>query len=170
MTPLFEREIIRHILGSFGFVPPPNFGKTGITSEDFMLKNGFDLEFENEFGEVELKKFGLWCGYADYGGRIRVLGTDVCDPKVNYHEFCVAYKVDNSPIHILKHIFEHDGLVIYRAKIEKDGLESWRPVGVEQKLLACAGLERFNKIGIKWNPCNEFEDLLPALLEAVEMT
>jgi hypothetical protein len=169
MTPLFNREIIRHLLGSFGMIPPPNFGKVGISTEEYKLSHGFDLEFENDSGEMNKVSFGLWCGLANQGSStIRVLATDVCDN--NYHEFSVVYRVDGAPIHAIKHVFDDESPALFLVKLNTDTGELWKPVGVAEKLIACAGFERFNNLGISWLPCDEYEnDLLPALLEVVEM-
>lgn len=170
MTPIFNREIVRHVLGSFGFVPPPNFGKVGITPDDFRLENGFDLEFESEDGRMEKKTFGLWCGETIQGSsKLRVLGTDICDNDSNYHEFSAVYRVNDAPIHAIKHVFDDDAPALYIVKLETDIGIKWRSVGTAQKLIACAGLEKFNSLGFSWAFCNEYEDLLPALLEVVEM-
>ena len=170
MTPTFNREIVRHVLGSFGFVPPPNFGKVGISSHEFRLEKGFDLEFESDKGKMEKKTFGLWCGATEMGStKLVVLATDVCDPETEYHEFSVVYRVDNAPLHAVKHVFSDDEPAHYVVKLETDTGIQWRQVGTEQKLIACAGLERINSMGINWVPSNEYETLLPALMEVVEM-
>jgi len=170
MNPVLNREIVRHVLGSLGMVPPPNFGKVGLSLEEFKLDKGFDLEFETDNGKMEKKKFGLWCGVAQQGrSKLRVLATDICDNATNYHEFCVVYRVDDAPFHAVKHVFDDEAPAMYLVKHQTDVGEVWRPVGTEQKLIACAGFERFNSLGIDWVPSVEFEDLLPVLMEVVEM-
>lgn len=170
MNVIFNREIVRHVLGSFGMVPPPNFGKVGISAKEFRLQKGFELEFETEKGKMEKKTFGLWCGSARLGrNEVRVLATDVCDNETNYHEFCVVYRVDDAPVHAVKHVFDDEGPALYLVKHVTDTGEHWKPVGTESKLIACAGFERFNSLGVSWNPCVEFEDLFPVLMEVVEM-
>ena len=170
MTPTLNREIVRHVLGSFGFVPPPNFGKVGVSLDDFRQEEGFELEFENDDGQMEKKTFGLWCGECEMGGtRLKVLGTDVCDNENNYHEFSVVYQVDESPIHAVKHVFDDESPALYLVKLNTDTGIKWKEVGAEQRLIACAGLEKINSVGLTWNSSNDVKDLLPALLEVVEM-
>ncbi len=77
--------------------------------------------------------------------------------------------MDNSPIHAVKHLFDDNSSALFLVQLESENGFIWKPVGMEQKLIACAGFERINNFGITWQACDESEDLLPALLEVVEM-
>ena len=166
MTELLNREIVRHILGGFGMVPPPNFGKVGISSDEYKLSEGFDLEFESNDGRMDSVTFGLWCGKTTYqGSELKVLGTDVCDNKDNYHEFSVVYKVNNEPIHCLKHVYGTDD-VLFMVNIN----DAWVPTNLAGKLMACAGFERLKDMGVGWIPDKEIKnELFSSLMEVVEM-
>jgi hypothetical protein len=160
-----NREIVRHILGSLGMVPPPNFGKVGISTNEFRQQKCFDLEFENKYGKMERVSFALWGGQiVQNGSIIKALGTDVCDDDGPFHEFSIVYQVDSSPIHGIKHLFAEEGEALY---IIKSGKE-WKQIGAAEKLITCAGFLTLNSQGINWNPYNT-EHLLPQLLEIVEM-
>lgn len=162
---MLNREIVRHILGSFGLVPPPNFGKVGISSNEFKLNDGFSLEFENANGTMEMVKFGLWGGNINYNQSTMIaLATDVCDNDSDYHEFSLVYRVDNSFVHGIKHIYNDNGISLY---LNNDKV--WKPIGMYDKLIACAGFQKINDLGINWSPNIDSKELLPFLLEIVEM-
>lgn len=176
MTKLFNREIIRHILGSFGFVPPPHFGKLGISTNEHFLNEGFDLEFENDSGQMIKSSFGLWSGTIHLGdSKLRVLATDICDNNSNYHEFCLVYQTfdleDNitGPVHGIKHIFMDNGLALFLVRSEKDSVKQWSNIGVEQKLIACAGFEKLKSFGATFVKEDNRKQLFEDLLSVVEM-
>jgi hypothetical protein len=146
-------------------IPPPNFGKVGISTNEFRQQKCFDLEFENSSGKMEKVSFALWGGQIEMGGSfIKALGTDVCDEDEPYHEFSIVYQVDKSPIHGIKHMFAEGGEALFIIQSGK----GWRPIDTAEKLIACAGFEKLNTNGISWSPYNT-EYLLPKLLEIVEI-
>jgi len=168
---VLNREIIRHILGGLGLVPPPNFGKVGITTKVFKAEKTLALEFENSKGEDQKTEFALWSGQISMGAPgtaqvLRALATDICDNEKNYHEFIAVYQLEAAPIHAVKHIFSDEDNGLFLTKL--DG-KAWRPVGTYEKLIACAGFERMIQLGLTWAPCKDYEELYPSLVEVVEM-
>jgi len=164
MSYLLDREIIRYILGSIGFIPPPNFGKVGIST--YKLNKDFQLEFENIDGTMEKVSFGLWGGsISDMNSKVKVLATDICDNNNNYHEFSAVYRVDNNNVYGIKHIFEDNGIVLYLVNIDN----KWKPVSLFDRLIACAGFEKLNNIGLIWQQENDITDLFPYLMEIIEI-
>lgn len=166
---ILNREIIRHILGSLGLVPPPNFGKVGITTNEFKTKKTLTLEFEDSKGEDQKTEFALWSGKISLGNpngmqTLKILATDICDNEQGYHEFIMAYRLDEAPIHAIKHIYS-DNDALFLTKVD----EIWRPVGTYEKLIACAGFERMTQLGLSWLPCDEYDELYSSLVEVVEM-
>jgi hypothetical protein len=161
-----RKEICKLILAKIGMVPPPNFGKTGITTKEFLLDKTINIEFEDELGNVFLEKFGLWCGILKHQGmQVRVVATDICNNKNSYHEFLATYCVDKSPIHGTKAVYgaEDYGLFIIKTPA------GWKQVGVYEMLVGAAGFEKMSSIGLLWEPCDEYEDLFIALKEIVNM-
>lgn len=162
---LLNREIVRTILGSIGFVPPPNFGKVGISRDEFMLNKFITLDFETNNGGVQKEQFAIWCGQTRQGNStLKVLATDICDNGSNYHEFIAVYKVDNAPVHMVKHIFGEEDMGLFLFK-----LDTWKPVGRYEKLISCAGFEKITSMGFSWEPCKDYNDLYACLVEAIEM-
>lgn len=173
---LLRRELCRMIAGTMGLVPPPHFGKVGLSTDDFRVEKTVALEFEDELGRTRTEKFGLWCGQIAVAGmRIRALATDLCDNNAEYHEFVVAYRVDGAPMHGLKVIYgeDHYGLFIVKGDaLSGNGMverDIWKPVGRYEMLIAAAGFEKISSQGLVWNPCNEYDDLYEILIEVVGM-
>lgn len=173
---ILQRELCRLILGSFGLVPPPNFGKVGITTSEFRIDKTILLEIEDAEGIKRTEEFGLWCGSVGYqASRLRVLATDICDNEKNYHEFIATYVLEDSTIHGIKAIYgeDHNGLFVVKGNsVENDGSfikGVWKPVGRYEMLIASAGFERIKDLGLTWNTCNEWEDLYNALIEVIDL-
>lgn len=173
---LLRRELCRLVLGSMGLVPPPNFGRVGLSTNDFKINKIVSLEFEDERGHKSVENFAVWCGSITlHGMRVRAVATDICDNKANYHEFIATYSLDGAPIHAVKVIYgeEHNGLFIVKGDVFRgEGIvESnvWKPVGRYEMLVAAAGFEKMNDVGLTWIPCNEYDDLYDALIEVVGM-
>jgi hypothetical protein len=166
MSNVLNRELIRTVMGSLGIVPPPNFGKVGITTNDFLLDEHISLDFEDKNGIPNKEKFAMWCGITAHGSdEIKVLLTDICDNETGYHEFILVYRLSNYAPHILKHVFSDDDFGLFLRKVEKE----WRPVGQYEKLVSCAGFCQMSSLGLTWVPCKDYTDLYPLLIEGVEM-
>ena len=167
MNKVLNRELIRTMLGDFGLVPPPNFGKVGISTQEFLLKESLDMEVESESGEMESISYGLWAGSIMFmQSSLRVLATDICDIEAGYHEFVVTYRMDEAPIHAIKHVFQDDedpGLFLRKNNHE------WKMVSLYDRLVATAGFERLTSMGATWRPEKQYEDLYEALVEVVNM-
>lgn len=173
---LLRRELCRLMLGNMGLVPPPNFGRVGLSTNDFKIDKVISLEFEDERGNKYTEGFGVWCGSITLQGmRIRAIATDICDNESNYHEFIVVYALDGAPIHGIKVIYgeEHNGLFVVKGDIfSGEGIvenDVWKPVGRYEMLVAAAGFEKMNDVGVTWVPCNEYDDLYESLIEVVSM-
>jgi hypothetical protein len=163
---ILDRELVRMIMGSLGIVPPPNFGKVGITTDEFLLEDTLSLDFEDNQGKLKKQKFGIWSGKASYGGQdIRVLFTDICDNETNYNEFILVYNVNNSSNHMLRHIYHDDDDVLFLTKSNK----SWVKLGMYHKLITCAGFYNMANIGIRWSKCEDYNDLYEDLVSGIEM-
>lgn len=160
---IFNREIIRHILGNLGMVPPPNFGKVGISTEEFKQQKTLLLEFESRGSRMETIKFPLWGGKIESSGaKLNVLATDLFDE--NYHEFVVVFQTNGETMHGIKHNFDEQanlaGFFMF------DGVV-WKNVSTITKLKVCLGFELLNDWGLTWEPANT-EFLLPNLLSLIE--
>lgn len=173
---ILKRELCRLILGSFGLVPPPNFGKVGLSTPEFRLDKNLILEIEDSEGIKKTEEFGLWCGSVGYqASRLRVLATDICDNEKNYHEFIAVYMLDNTTIHGVKTIYgeDHYGLFVIKTNsFENNGSiikGAWEQVGRYEMLIASAGFEKIKDLGLTWNVCNEWEDLYGALVAVVDL-
>jgi hypothetical protein len=159
-----RRELCRLILGKFGLVPPPNFGKVGISTKEFLLSKTIKIEFEDELGNVSNHNFGLWSGSIMYNGsKVRVLATDICDNKINYHEFIATYIVDKSPVNGIRVIYGEEDYGLFIVKTDK-----WKPVSVANMLMSAAGFEQMSNIGLVWTPCDEYDDLYGPLKEVLD--
>jgi hypothetical protein len=160
-------ELCKLILSNMGMVKPPNFGRYGISINDFLLDKSLPIEFEEDNGKIEVEKYGLWCGYVSHMGmRIRALGTDICDNKNNSHEFIVVYCLDNGSFNAIKYSTESDNYFFMVRNIE--GTKSiWKNVNIYDMLTASAGFYKISDLGVLWYPCNEYEDLYNILVEVI---
>jgi hypothetical protein len=157
MSKILTRELARHVIGKFGLVPPPNLGKLGITTRDFLLDRRLKIEYDD--GSAE---FPIWCGVSGCQPSITVLATDLTSD--NYHEFCTVFTVDKQVIHGIKHIFSDSDDALFMIWNGE-----WKPTGLRQKLLLTAGLEQITDLGLGWIPENNYEILYDRLVEIVEM-
>jgi len=164
---ILTRELVRHVLGKIGLVPPPNLGKVGISTDAFKLPKTLDIEYFNDTNEKQVSSFPLWCGMCQMGkSKMIALATDLFSEDEEYHEFCAVFCVDDLAIHGVKHIFsdhEEAQFIIARDR------ERWSQLGLYDKLLVTAGMERLADLGATWNPCAEYEILYARLIDLVEM-
>lgn len=161
-----KKELCKSIVNNMGLVPSPNFGKVGLTTKDFLIDKTISLEFENELGNKIIQKFGLWCGSISLSGMmIKALVTDICDNDNNHHEFIVTYKLENGPIVGISIIYgeDHNGLFLFKKN------EQWKPASNYEMLMAAAGFEKLNDLGIMWKPNKDYEELYDSLIEIIGM-
>jgi hypothetical protein len=160
-------ELCKLILSNMGMVKPPNFGKSGISINDFLLNINLSVEFEEDNGNIEVEKYGLWCGYVSYMGmRIRALGTDICDNKNNSHEFIVVYCLDNGPFNAIKYSTNSENCFFMVKGVENTKC-IWKNANIYDMLTASAGFYKISDLGVLWYPCKEYEDLYKVLVEVV---
>jgi len=162
-----RNEICKFILAKVGLVPPPDFGKLGITTKDFLLKKNVSINFEDELGNVSNENFGVWCGESAYNNmKIRIIAADICDNKINYHEFISVYNVDNGSTNAIKCVYGDDeNFSLFITKI----YNGWKQVGTYEMFMSAAGFERMASVGVLWKPCEEYEDLYKTLIEVINM-
>jgi len=161
-----RKELCKLILGKLGMVPPPNFGKTGITTKEFLLDKTINIEFEDELGNISPEKFGLWCGVLKHQGmQVKVIATDLCNNQNDYHEFLATYAVNKGPIHGVKAIYgiEDYGLFVLKTPA------GWKQEGLYEMLIGSAGFEKMSSLGLLWEPCDEYDDLFESLKEIINM-
>jgi len=166
---ILTRELVRHVLGKFGLVPPPHLGKVGVSPDEFKLPNSLDIEYVDDLNHTLKSSFPLWCGEANMGkGKLVVLATDLFTEDEKYHEFCATFCVDDMAVHGVKHIFsDHEEAQFLISRDKKE----WSQMGVYEKLLVTAGLERLADLGAKWIPrsIDNHKDLYAKLVDLVEM-
>lgn len=162
---VLTRELVRHVLGKFGLIPPPNFGKVGISTDEFILKDTLDIEYRDDDNVTQTSSFPLWAGEGILGkSKMKVLGTDLVSD--NYHEFCVTFCVDNLAIYGVKHIFsDQEDAVFLTSRNRKD----WSQLGLYEKLMASAGVIRAADLGIVWEPCFKNDELYTKLVDLIEL-
>lgn len=161
-----RRELCRLILGKIGFVPPPNFGKVGISTKEFLLDKSVKLQIEDELGNSTIEKFGLWAGELSFqGANVRVLATDICNIKTGYDEFIMIYKTEKASLNAIRAVYgmEDFGLFLVKHK------DKWQQVGVANMLMSAAGFEQMANMGLTWKPSDDYEDLLKAIHEIIDM-
>ena len=160
------RELVRNTLGKMGLVPPPNLGKLGITTKEFLLKDSLKIEYLNDTNEQQTSSFPLWCGEIYMGtSKMVALATDLFTQDEGYHEFCATFCVDNLAIHGVKHIFAEQEDAYFLKANENE----WTQMSLYNKLLITAGMERLSDYGVSWRPCKDYERLYPKLVDLVEM-
>jgi hypothetical protein len=162
-----KNELCKLVLSNMGMVTPPNFGKLGISLNDFLLNINLPIEFEDDNGNVDFQQYGLWCGYVSYMGmRIRALATDICDNEKNYHEFIVVYCLDNAPIHAIRQS-PNSNDCFFMSKNTTGKEPVWKNVSIYDMLISSAGFYKMSDLGVLWNPCKEYDDLQKALIEVI---
>jgi len=167
---LLTKEIIKRIFGNLGIVPNNNYGKFGITIDDFYVGENIEL-FSND-SEVTYHK--IYCGSSNIDNfNIRVvlvsLGGDPKEDSNDACEFLVLIKTDDSPIHGLSLCFDDNdcGTFLMRVKI-KDEQESWIPASVLIQSQILTGMEQITQMGVMWIPCKEYADLKGDIFSMLE--
>lgn len=169
-----KKELCKFIVTSLGFVPPPGLWKCGMASKEFLIDKKLSIESEDELGKLFIDHFNIWCGKLNFQGLgIRVLATHINYD--DYHEFIIVYKLDNSPMHVVKTVYgeEHNGLFVTNSIVDSSVVENqgslWKPVGLYNMLSSALGFERMVTLGQVWEPCSDYEDLFQIMLEAVDL-
>jgi len=168
MDDILTRELARYVLGKMGLVPPPNLGKLGMSTCDFLLEKKLEIEYYDADNQKRKSAFPLWCGETRVGqSRMLTVATDLFTTDQEYHEFCSVFIVDNLAVHGIKHIFsEHEEALFL---IASDPKADWKPNGLYGKLMITAALEKMADLGIPWRPAKDYEVLFSKLVELVEM-
>jgi len=152
-------SLVKHMLGNFGFVDPPLFGKVGLSEFLLKTKDNITIKYENE---IE-KKYPVYAGELNLkDGLLKSIGTYVHfndDPS----EFIVLFKLNNNEITAIKKV-EDECLFL----TSSNGVD-WEYATMYQKLMACAGLEYLTNTGYNWSPCLSYLDLMQPLREIVEL-
>jgi len=162
MNKTLTKELTRIIFGSIGFVPRPNFGKVGISTEEYLTSNEIQVQLDNNTSEI----YSVWAGEAKQdNSKLIIAATSIIED--NYCEFNAVYKIDSGYIHAIKSSYydedEIPNLFIYKI----DG--KWKQLGVYNQLLAAAGFIRMADLGIEYTPVKEINyELDLALKELIE--
>jgi hypothetical protein len=158
-----EQEIVKHIMGNFGIVPPPYFGKVGISLNNFSIKKRLIVNSDDK--KIE---FPLWCCQLNSNidmGSYRLLLADMYEPNSSYYEYILCIKHKNNNTIALKSFYNCDLSNFFLIKKDK-----WQQVKLSKQLIFCSGIEELTQKGlINFEKCNDYDDLFESLIEIVEL-
>jgi hypothetical protein len=164
-----KKEIIKRIMGNLGIVPNHNFGKVGITLDDFYV--GEDLELIDDGQDKTYNK--IYCGIVvvdDF--KIKSLfvsiGADPGDQSDDACEFILILKPDNAPVYGLA-ICEDYEFGSFLMKVADDSAKvSWIPASILVQSQILTAIEQITQEGIMWEPCKEYAELKGCVLSVLE--
>lgn len=155
------KEHTRIILGSIGFVPPPNLGKSGLSIDSYLTNRQIQLQSE----DGEYSTCLIWAGESN-NYNLNILVTSIITD--DYCEFNAVYQFGLNPIHCVKTSYydndEIPNIILYKLD------NKWKPLGTYNQLLSCAQFVRISDLGIEFSPVKEISDeLYKALVEVVQL-
>lgn len=169
---ILGRELIRVIMGNFGMIPKSSFGTQGIASEKFLTSKTLDIQYDN----AKVVKYNVYAAQMIMDNdKIKTICTSLED------DLAVVFGFDGMPVLYglrLDYFASAHDLVQDKAwhrdsrwgrfclKLDET---KWSNASLFDRLMVCAGVEKLASSEYFWSKCNDYEDLLVALTELVEM-
>ena len=147
-----NRELLKRVFGNLGAVPGPNFGRVGITLNDFLFNKQITMLDEDNSKYDCL----IWMGETKIGSTYRVALTNL--NTVDEPEFILLFKIENDSPLGLRLIWDENDFGSFMSLNNK----FWHPVSMLRKLNFTAGIELLTQEGAGWYPCQD--DALYSLL------
>lgn len=158
---ILTRELVRNIMGNLGMIPKAEFGKYGITLDDFLLPKKIKIEYEGS----DVENIPI-CAAQVRSENEQLLKVMCCSLK---DDMILVFGIEDMQIYGLKldyyaNVMEHD----WGKFLVKLG-SSWVEPSTYDQLMACAGFEKLSDVGVKWRPCNDYNRLFESLMELIEL-
>lgn len=156
---ILTRELVKRIFGNLGAVPGKNFGKVGITLDEFKLSKTISLKEDDSKTTTD---HSIWAAEVKidiiYKAIITNIGT------IDIPEFVMLLKVSGINMLGFRLLWdEEDSGVI----MSYDN-DEWRPISVLRKLQLTAAIELMTQQGVVWYPCQEVDDLYDQFVALVD--
>lgn len=171
---LLTKEIITHIMGNVGFVPPPNFGIAGASQDNFMIDKYISVSDGDN-----TKKCSVWGAETKFtNSTFRVLFSDLTtDDKIT--DYLLVLRVDAGPVHAMNLSFYDGELSNYflifddknKSNTETDSkykMPDIAEASTYDKCMALAGIELITQAGVDWIEIVDYDDLFVALTKLSE--
>lgn len=157
---LLTKEIIHRIMGNLGLLRFPDLGKVGLSIPELKINRTLPIQYED--GIIENRS--LWSGEMSlHNSKIRSMFADLSDGDVC--EYALSMRVDQNPIYGMKIIFDTED---YGKFVTLEG-SKWLPASIALQARALVGVEMMTTFGCAWKACNDFEDLLKAIVSISDM-
>lgn len=150
---ILTKEIIKRIMANCGIGHQKNFG---LLKKEFLLKNSLPLEYDDVTyyehrvfaGETVLQKF-----------KLRAMVVDLSMSASSIPEFCLAFRLEELPIHGLRLVFDDEDMGIFKIK----QANNWIDATVSIQAMALNGMEHVISLGLAWAPTAKTDDLYQAV-------
>lgn len=143
-TDNLTRELLKRTFGNLGAVPGKNFGKTGITTEEFICQKKLTIKIENLVYENN-----IYSGQINLFEKYNVILANVNSLEIP--EFIVVLQAGKNifGLRLLWDGFDVGSFVIFHDTI-------WTELSLQYKLNLTSAIEAITQEGIIWQP-----DLVP---------
>ena len=148
---ILTREIVRHILVSFGIAPKPHWGKVGLTLNEFKKNKVLSIEYDD--GKViNHPVFAAQIKVSD-DSTLKLLLVDLSLEESS--EVLLVVQFDSLPIHVLRLSYATEEPAKFALVV--DGKVTELNLSVQCSFLM--GVERISSLGLSYTSLDDFESL-----------
>lgn len=155
---ILTKELLKRILGNLGAVPGDNFGKVGITRQEFALQKHMIIQEEDK-----TKDLIVYAGESKVDNiyQTMLVNTGTIDEP----EFILMIKIEDGSLFgfQLPWVDEKDpGMFMIYAN------NTWQPISLLYKLNLTAAVEMMTQQGVVWYPCSHVDELYEQFTNLVD--
>jgi hypothetical protein len=153
---LLTREIVRHILTSFG-VSSTSVTDNSLIGHDLLTSKKVRIKYDDE-AEIDHLVFA---GQLSIGkdAKFKAIAIDLTTESES-PEFCCVFRLENLPLHGLKLCYDDEDTGLF--KIHDDTGKAWADAPIVVQAMILGGVEQVVSYGLLWEPLTDFADLYKA--------
>jgi hypothetical protein len=159
MNNVLDLELSNIIFGNICMVPPPNFGRGGISTPQFKTSEIISIDIEDDDGNIQKKNYPVWAASGNSGG-LELACIDICSD--NYNEFLLVVKSINFTF-CIKKVYESN-YCEFLHYVDKKFVQA----SLVDKLILAALFEDMGSKGAGFAQNDNISELVTILKEFVE--
>lgn len=170
---LLTKEIVRHILISFGVTVSSNIPTNSLLSKECLTDKTVKIKYDEDEEYVHIVHAGqlLLSNNSKLRAAVVNLTIDSEEP-----EYCLCFRLDKLALHGLhSHSSTHylqshnDDIDVVLFKLYNELNKTWTDASIEVQAMVLGGIEKIVSYGLIWEPCNDFDDLYKSVLSLISI-
>lgn len=153
---LLTREIVRHVLTSFG-VSVTSVTDNSLISHELLTDKKLRIKYEDE---TEIDHL-VFAGQLSIGkdAKFKAVAIDLTIESES-PEFCCVFRLEKLPLHGMKLCYDGEDTGLF--KIHDETGKAWSDAPIIVQAMILGGVEQVISYGLLWEPLTDFADLYKA--------